>query len=151
MPDIVKSQNHGAQENKNYHMAMMETLMLTDQEAAKDSMTENYGDLLLSWWSSIPTEEKLEAMVYDAAHGKKISAMDAWKEAQAIQPTDSEKEGRDYAELEKLPIVRVRHAREKQIIIDVLYQLNFLYRKIEDSWDDGKDDTEWGAVSSGTE
>lgn len=141
MPDITAKVQTSVQENKNFHLAMMETLMLTDKEAAADSMAENYGDLILSWWSSIPTEDKRGVLVYNLEGSKKVSAVEAWAEAQSIQPKDTE--GKDPAELEKTREARQRHAREKQIIIDVLYHLNFLYKKIEDSWDDGEDDTPW--------
>lgn len=144
MQDIAKAQTN-VQENKNFHLAMMETLMLTDREAASDSMTENYGDLILSWWSSIPTVEKIGIKVYSLDGTREITALEAWNEAQSIQPKDSE--GKDPAELERSREARARHAREKQIIIDVLFQLNFLYKKIEDSWDDGEDDTPWPEMS----
>lgn len=146
MSEPVEFDKYVVKENANYHMAMMQTLILSDQEAAKEGLLEEFEDLIDSWWASIPTEQKLTIRVWYESDGKieEMVALDAWKEAEKIQPPENLVESRRIKHKNN----KIRALKKKQIITDVLYKLEFLFKTPKVSRQDvnaeSLPDAEWG-------
>lgn len=122
---------------------MMEALALKHKEAAEDGSGEYLEDLLDMTWSSIPSEDKEQLMIFSADRKGKLSSADAWDVAEKMQP----KETMQLEDRKADPINRKRVKRKSQIITDTLQALNLLYKKppIGRQVDtDGSDLIDWG-------
>jgi hypothetical protein len=134
---------HEAKENVGYHQTLMEGLHDLYEEAARDGLLKQAEDLIDIMWASVPTDDKLKIKVYDLETVKKLRAVDAWKEAQTIQPPAGlDKRSSDWQN-------NIRHkercSRKAQIWTDVVKELGFLYKRLPFmlAEPDAKDVKEW--------
>lgn len=142
MADIPEGPGPGSyqvKENANYHEAMMQSLILTDQEAAQDGCLQEYEDLIDSWWASIPIKEKKEIQVYDAQGEDQMTALEAWGRAERIQPDPDLPPSKRKLDRKN----KSRALRKKQILVDVLSELQFLFKRPPISAHDDADREFW--------